>query len=229
MERDVIIACDFANKKQFDYFLSRFKGEKLFLKIGYQLFYATGPNFIKKLINDGWRIFLDLKLHDIPHTVEQGIKNLASLGVHFITIHAAGGMKMMEAAVRGIAGSHTKILAVTQLTSINQTILEQELLIDRKITDVVHHYAVNALQAGVHGVICSALESRYIKEKISNHLICVTPGIRLNESKDDQSRIVTPKEAHDNKADYIVVGRPIIKANDSIKAYHLYKKEFLGY
>jgi orotidine-5'-phosphate decarboxylase len=228
MEHDVIIACDFSTEKQFNDFLSLFKDEKPFLKIGYQLFYATGKEFISNLIEKGYRVFLDLKLHDIPNTVQEGIKSLVSLGVDFITIHAAGGIKMMEAAVKGINGSRTKLLAVTQLTSISQEDLERELLIDKKIDDVVHHYAVNALEAGVHGVICSVQESKYIKEKISTNLICVTPGIRMDGNKNDQVRTNTPKEAYTNKSDFIVVGRPITQAKDPLKAYHSFKKEFLG-
>ncbi|MDR0674863.1 MAG: orotidine-5'-phosphate decarboxylase [Mycoplasmataceae bacterium] len=226
MERDVIIACDFPSKKQFNQFIIHFKKEKPFLKIGYQLFYAVGKEFITKLINDGYRIFLDLKLHDIPNTVEEGIKHLVTLGIDFITIHAAGGMKMMEAAVKGVKGTRTKILAVTQLTSISQEILEKELLIDRKIADVVHHYALSALEAGVHGVVCSGQECQYIKEKISNDLICVTPGIRLDDHKNDQMRTSTPRGARMNKSNFIVVGRPITRANNPLEAYHQFKKEF---
>jgi orotidine-5'-phosphate decarboxylase len=228
MERDVIIACDFANENQFNNFLKKFKNEKPFLKIGYQLFYATGREFIAKLINDGYRIFLDLKLHDIPHTVECGVRSLASIGVDFITIHAAGGTKMMLAAVKGAKSTKTKILAVTQLTSIDQATLETELLIDRKIVDVVHRYAVNALESGVHGIVCSAQEVKYIKEKISDDLIYVTPGIRMTKSNDDQSRVLTPREARINKSNFIVVGRPITMDANPLKAYHLYKKEFSG-
>jgi orotidine-5'-phosphate decarboxylase len=228
MKHDVIIACDFTNEIEFKKFLALFGDEKPFLKIGYQLFYATGKELIKELVDSGYHIFLDLKLHDIPNTVEKGIKSLAELNVEFITIHAAGGISMMEAAVKGIKDTRTKLLAVTQLTSINQEILEKEILIDEKIDDVVHHYAVNALEAGVHGVVCSAQESKYIKDKISHDLICVTPGIRINENNDDQARVVTPKEAYNNRVDFIVVGRPITKAKDPLKAYYLYKKEFLG-
>jgi orotidine-5'-phosphate decarboxylase len=155
MNKDVIIACDFDNEKQLRTFLKSFKNEKPFLKIGYQLFYASGTKLIGDLVEEGYDIFLDLKLHDIPNTIEHGIRNLAMLGVKFITVHAAGGIAMMTAAVKGISGTRTKILAVTQLTSISQKILETELLIDRKLSDVVEHYATNALESGVHGVICS--------------------------------------------------------------------------
>jgi orotidine-5'-phosphate decarboxylase len=155
MKSDLIIACDFASEQEFNNFIKLFENEKPFLKIGYQLFYATGREFIRRLVNSGYRIFLDLKLHDIPNTVEHGIKSLVDLGVEFVTIHASGGMKMMEAAVKATKGSTLKLLAITQLTSTDQKMLEAELLIDRKLIDVVHHYAVNALESGVHGVVCS--------------------------------------------------------------------------
>jgi orotidine-5'-phosphate decarboxylase len=155
MSREVIIACDFDNQKELRSFLSNFKKAKPFLKIGYQLFYATGSELISQLIEEGYDIFLDLKLCDIPNTVEHGIKNLARLGVKFITIHASGGIAMMSAAVKGASGTNAKLLAVTQLTSVSQQILESELLIERKLSDVVEHYATNALTSGVHGVICS--------------------------------------------------------------------------
>jgi orotidine-5'-phosphate decarboxylase len=228
MNRDVIIACDFANANEFNKFIKLFKNEKPFLKIGYQLFYATGKDFVSELINNGYRIFLDLKLHDIPNTIFCAIKSLIELNVEFITIHAAGGIKMMEAAVEAVEDSDTKLLAVTQLTSIDQKTLESELLIDRKLIDVVNHYAINALESGIHGVVCSALESKYIKEKISADLITVTPGIRIGQNKHDQSRVITPRGAHANMADYIVVGRPITKAKDPVKEYKKFRKEFLG-
>ncbi|MDR3257473.1 MAG: orotidine-5'-phosphate decarboxylase [Mycoplasmataceae bacterium] len=228
MKRDVIIACDFASENEFNKFIKLFKNEKPFLKIGYQLFYATGKKFISDLVDKGYRIFLDLKLHDIPNTVEQGIKSLVSFGVEFITIHATGGTKMMEAAIKATKGTTTKLLAVTQLTSTNQEMLENELLIDRKLSDVVNHYAVNALESGIHGVVCSALESKYIKEKISNNLITVSPGIRISQEKNDQSRVCTPRGAHTYKVDYIVVGRPITQSKDPLKEYKKFCKEFIG-
>ncbi|MDR0739588.1 MAG: orotidine-5'-phosphate decarboxylase [Mycoplasmataceae bacterium] len=228
MERDVIIACDFDGELQLRNFLKYFKSEKPFLKIGYQLFYATGKDLISKLIQEGYRIFLDLKLHDIPTTVAKGIKQLASLGVSFITVHASGGMEMMQAAVQAVQNTPTKILAVTQLTSIDQQKLEVEILIDRKLKDVVNHYTVNALEAGVHGVICSAVEAGYIKTKISPNILCITPGIRINDQQDDHARATTPKFAHNNHVDYIVVGRPITTASNPLQVYLLYKQEFLG-
>ncbi|MDR0825851.1 MAG: orotidine-5'-phosphate decarboxylase [Mycoplasmataceae bacterium] len=228
MAKDVIIACDFSKKEELCKFLDQFKNENPFLKIGYQLFYATGVELINKLIDKGFHIFLDLKLHDIPNTVEQGVKSLVALNVDFITVHAAGGNTMMRAAVKAAKGSLTKILAVTQLTSTNQSMLEKELMIEHKMNDVVNHYAVNALEAGVYGVVCSALESEFIKKKISNNLITVTPGIRLSSEHDDQARVVTPLQARNNLADYIVVGRAITKDKDPLKAYQRIKKEFLG-
>jgi orotidine-5'-phosphate decarboxylase len=228
MKRDVIIACDFTGENEFNKFIKLFKNERPFLKIGYQLFYATGKKFISNLVDNGYPIFLDLKLHDIPNTVEHGIQSLAELGVEFITIHAAGGARMMEAAIKATKGTTTKLLAVTQLTSTDQKMLENELLIDRKLSDVVNHYAVNALESGVHGIVCSALESKYIKEKISNNLITVCPGIRMNQEKNDQSRVYTPRGGRAYKADYIVVGRPITQSNDPLKEYHKFQKEFVG-
>ncbi|GHU48633.1 orotidine 5'-phosphate decarboxylase [Bacilli bacterium] len=228
MSKDVIIACDFSKKEELCNFLSQFKNEKPFLKIGYQLFYATGRELINELIEKGFRIFLDLKLHDIPNTVEQGVKSLVSLGVDFITVHAGGGNAMMRGAVKATKGSLTKILAVTQLTSTNQVMLETELMISHKMKDVINHYAVNALEAGVHGVVCSALESKFIKKEISSKLITVTPGIRLTKDHHDQARVVTPQEARKNLADYIVVGRPITEDKNPLIAYHKIRKEFLG-
>ncbi|MDR1991233.1 MAG: orotidine-5'-phosphate decarboxylase [Mycoplasmataceae bacterium] len=226
MERDVIIACDFDSENRFKQFIQYFRDKKPFLKVGYQLFYATNKAFINQLIQNGYRIFLDLKLHDIPNTVRNAIKELSNLGVNFITVHASGGIKMMEAAVEATKNTNTKILAVTQLTSINQATMESELLIDRKLPDVVYHYALNALHAGTSGIVCSAQEAKYVKEKISNDLICVCPGIRMDESKNDQHRIATPKIAYKNKVDYIVVGRPITQAKNPLKAYHQYCQEF---
>ncbi|MDR0986049.1 MAG: orotidine-5'-phosphate decarboxylase [Mycoplasmataceae bacterium] len=229
MNKDVIIACDFNDKEHFFKFINIFENEKPFLKIGYQLFYSEGIELIKQLKEKGYKIFLDLKLHDIPNTVEHGIKSLVKLNVDFITVHAAGGIQMMELAVKATKNTQTKILAVTQLTSTSQKMLEDELLIDRKISDVVNRYAVNALNAGVYGIVCSAQESKYTKEKISNNLITVCPGIRLDKKQtDDQSRVMTPIEAKHNFADYIVVGRPITNSSNPLETYLKIKKDFLG-
>lgn len=228
MERDVIIACDFKNKEELYEFLVPFKGLNPYLKIGMEIFYKEGPELVKKLHADGFRIFLDLKLHDIPNTVESAMRNLAQLGVEITNVHAAGGIKMMEAARRGLdsveAGKNTKLIAVTQLTSISQEILENELLIKENLADVVKTYALNAKKAGLDGVVCSALEAPIIKEL---GLISVTPGIRFaDNSVDDQKRVATPEYAKELGSTYIVVGRAITKADDPVSAYKRCVKEF---
>lgn len=228
MERDVIIACDFKNKEELYEFLVPFKGLNPYLKIGMEIFYKEGPELVKKLHADGFRIFLDLKLHDIPNTVESAMRNLAQLGVEITNVHAAGGIKMMEAARRGLdsveAGKNTKLIAVTQLTSISQEILENELLIKENLADVVKAYALNAKKAGLDGVVCSALEAPIIKEL---GLISVTPGIRFaDNSVDDQKRVATPEYAKKLGSTYIVVGRAITKAEDPVSAYKRCVKEF---
>ena len=193
-----------------------------------EIFYKEGPELVKKLHADGFRIFLDLKLHDIPNTVESAMRNLAQLGVEITNVHAAGGIKMMEAARRGLdsveAGKNTKLIAVTQLTSISQEILENELLIKENLADVVKTYALNAKKAGLDGVVCSALEAPIIKEL---GLISVTPGIRFaDNSVDDQKRVATPEYAKELGSTYIVVGRAITKAEDPVSAYKRCVKEF---
>ena len=228
MEREVIIACDFKNKEELYEFLVPFKGLNPYLKIGMEIFYKEGPELVKKLHADGFRIFLDLKLHDIPNTVESAMRNLAQLGVEITNVHAAGGIKMMEAARRGLdsveAGKNTKLIAVTQLTSISQEILENELLIKENLADVVKTYALNAKNAGLDGVVCSALEAPIIKEL---GLISVTPGIRFaDNSVDDQKRVATPEYAKELGSTYIVVGRAITKAEDPVSAYKRCVKEF---
>lgn len=228
MERDVIIACDFKNKEELYEFLVPFNGLNPYLKIGMEIFYKEGPELVKKLHADGFRIFLDLKLHDIPNTVESAMRNLAQLGVEITNVHAAGGIKMMEAARRGLdsveAGKNTKLIAVTQLTSISQEILENELLIKENLADVVKTYALNAKKAGLDGVVCSALEAPIIKEL---GLISVTPGIRFaDNSVDDQKRVATPEYAKKLGSTYIVVGRAITKAEDPVSAYKRCVKEF---
>ena len=226
--RDVIIACDFKNKEELFKFLEPFKGEKPYLKIGMEIFYKEGPQLVKELHEMGFKIFLDLKLHDIPNTVEKAMRNLGELGVEITNVHAAGGIKMMEAARRGLdaseTGKNTKLIAVTQLTSISQEILEDELLINHKLADVVKKYAENAKAAGLQGVVCSALEAPIIKEM---GLISVTPGIRFqDDSKNDQKRVATPEYAKELGSTYIVVGRSITAAEDSLKAYKRCVKEF---
>ena len=226
--RDVIIACDFKSKVELFKFLEPFKGENPYLKIGMEIFYKEGPQLVKELHEMGFKIFLDLKLHDIPNTVEKAMRNLGELGVEITNVHAAGGIKMMEAARRGLdateTGKNTKLIAVTQLTSISQDILEDELLIHHKLSDVVKKYAENAKAAGLQGVVCSALEAPIIKEM---GLISVTPGIRFqDDSKNDQMRVATPEYAKELGSTYIVVGRSITQANDPLQAYKRCVKEF---
>ncbi len=226
--RDVIIACDFKNQDELFEFLKPFDGLNPFLKIGMEIFYKEGPQLVQKLKEMGCRIFLDLKLHDIPNTVEKAMKNIATLGVEITNVHAAGGIKMMEAARRGLdsvpAGKNTKLIAVTQLTSISQEALEQELLIEKPLADVVKAYALNAKSAGLDGVVCSALEAPIIKEL---GLISVTPGIRFaDDSVNDQKRVATPAYAKELGSSYIVVGRSITAAEDPVAAYKRCVKEF---
>lgn len=226
--RDVIIACDFKNQDDLFEFLKPFDGLNPFLKIGMEIFYKEGPQLVKKLKEMGCKIFLDLKLHDIPNTVEKAMRNIAELGVEITNVHAAGGIKMMEAARRGLdaveAGKNTKLIAVTQLTSISQEALENELLIKEPLADVVKAYALNAKSAGLDGVVCSALEAPIIKEL---GLISVTPGIRFaDDSVNDQKRVATPAYAKELGSSYIVVGRSITAAEDPVAAYKRCVKEF---
>ncbi len=226
--RDVIIACDFKNKEDLFSFLTPFEGMNPYLKLGMEIFYKEGPELVKTLKAKGFKIFLDLKLHDIPNTVEKAMRNIAELGVEITNCHAAGGIKMMEAARRGLdateAGKNTKLIAVTQLTSISQEALENELLINHPLAEVVKTYALNAKAAGLQGVVCSALEAPIIKEL---GLMSVTPGIRFaDDSVNDQKRVATPAYAKELGADYIVVGRSITAAEDPVAAYQRCVKEF---
>jgi len=226
--RDVIIACDFQNQDELFEFLKPFDGLNPFLKIGMEIFYKEGPQLVKKLKDMGCRIFLDLKLHDIPNTVEKAMKNIAQLGVEITNVHAAGGIKMMEAARKGLdsveAGKNTKLIAVTQLTSISQEALENELLIEKPLPEVVKAYALNAKAAGLDGVVCSALEAPIIKKL---GLISVTPGIRFaDDSVNDQKRVATPAYAKELGSSYIVVGRSITAAEEPVAAYKRCVKEF---
>lgn len=226
--RDVIIACDFKNKDDLYEFLKPFDGLNPYLKIGMEIFYKEGPELVKDLHKKGFRIFLDLKCHDIPNTVESAMRNLGELGVEITNVHAAGGIKMMEAARRGLdsteAGKKTKLIAVTQLTSISQEVLENELLIKEELKNVVKQYALNAKAAGLDGVVCSALEAPIIKEL---GLLSVTPGIRFaDNSVDDQKRVATPALAKELGSTYIVVGRSITKADDPVAAYKRCVEEF---
>lgn len=228
MGKDVIIACDFKNKEELFKFLEPFKGLNPFLKIGMEIFYKEGPELVRELKRKGCKIFLDLKLHDIPNTVEKAMRNISELGVEIVNCHAAGGVEMMKAARRGLdytdEGKKSELIAVTQLTSISQEILENELLINRPLNEVVKTYAENAKKAGLQGVVCSPLEAPIIKEL---GLISVTPGIRFSDnSKDDQKRVATPDYAKELGATYIVVGRAITDALNPVEAYNRCVKEF---
>ncbi len=226
--RDVIIACDFSNKEKLYDFLVPFEGLNPYLKLGMEIIYKEGPQLVKELHDKGFKIFLDLKLHDIPNTVEKAMRNIGTLGVEITNLHAAGGIEMMKAARRGLdsteEGKKTKLIAVTQLTSTSQEVLEKELLIEKPLNEVVKQYALNAKAAGLDGVVCSPLEASIIKEL---GLISVTPGIRFaDDSANDQKRIATPEFAKENGSTYIVVGRSITGAEDPVAAYKKCVKEF---
>lgn len=232
MGKAVIIACDFKNKADTLNFLDKFKDEKLFLKIGMELFYSEGPDIVREIKKRGHKIFLDLKLHDIPNTVEKAMKLLANLDVDMTNVHAAGTKDMMSAGLRGLTkddGTRPLLIAVTQLTSTSQERMEQELLIKEPIEDVVMHYAENTKVAGLDGVVCSPLEVQAVKAKCGKDFITVTPGIRF-AAKDagDQVRITTPAKAKELGSDYIVVGRPITQAENPVEAYKICVKDFVG-
>lgn len=231
MEKNVIIACDFKNKQETMDFLDKFENEKLFLKIGMELFYSEGPNIVKEIKKRGHKIFLDLKLHDIPNTVEKAMKSLANLDIDMCNVHAAGTMEMMKAALKGLTrddGTRPLLIAVTQLTSTSQERMEQDLLIKEPIEDVVMHYAENAKDSGLDGVVCSPLEVQKVKERCGKNFITVTPGIRFKtDDIGDQVRVTTPAKAKELGSDYIVVGRPITKAEDPVKAYKKCIQDFI--
>ena len=230
--RDVIIACDFASKEQTISFLEQFKGRKPFVKIGMELFYACGPEIVREIKARGHRIFLDLKLHDIPNTVKKSMKVLSSLDVDMCNLHAAGGVEMMKYAVEGLTredGTRPILIAVTQLTSTSEEVLHNELLIGETIQDTIVAYARNAKNAGLDGVVCSPLEAGLIKENVGQDFITVTPGIRFADSKkDDQVRITTPARAREIGSDFIVVGRPITASDDPVAAYERCCREFIN-
>lgn len=230
MERDVIIACDFKSKQELMEFLKPFKGLNPYIKIGMEMYYKEGPELVRELKKDGFKIFLDLKLHDIPNTVKAAMAKIGELGVDITNVHAEGGIEMMKAAKEGLnsteAGKNTKLIAVTILTSINDEILHNELGIkeDLHVNDVVRKYALNAKEAGLDGVVCSALEAPIIKEI---GFMSVTPGIRLlGDDVNDQKRVATPALAKELGSTYIVVGRSITKAEDPVAAYKRCVKEF---
>lgn len=221
-----IVALDFSTKEEVHEFLSKFE-EQIYVKIGMELTYACGLDIIKEVINSGHKVFLDLKLHDIPNTVKGGMKNLASLGVDIINCHCAGGIEMMKAAKQGIIeGTPTgktpaKLIGVTILTSVSQEAMNEEIGIAGDVMSTVVHYAKNAKEAGLDGVVCSVHEAKAIHEACGNDFLTVTPGIRLaGNTADDQKRVATPAYANEQGCDMIVVGRSITKAADPVKAYH---------
>lgn len=232
MNKDVIIACDFASKEELFSFLQRFTDEKPFLKIGMELFYAEGPSIVKELKARGHKIFLDLKLHDIPNTVKKAMAVLSHLEIDMCNVHAAGTISMMEAALEGLTrpdGTRPLLIAVTQLTSTSEERMQNDLLIDRPLEEVVMHYAANAKIAGLDGVVCSPLEAGEVKAVCGNSFLTVTPGVRFADGeKGDQVRITTPAKAREMGSDYIVVGRPITQAEDPVAAYRRCVAEFLG-
>ena len=234
MDRDVIIACDFGSAEQCYEFLKKFGNEtvKPFLKIGMELYYSAGPEIVRTLKDKGFKIFLDLKLHDIPNTVKKAMKVLSALNPDMVNVHAAGTIEMMKAAKEGLLredGSRPLLIAVTQLTSTSEEVMQKQLLIPSSINDTILKYAENAEEAGLDGVVCSPLESAMIKNKCGKKFLTVTPGIRFKESsKDDQVRITTPEKARELGSDFIVVGRPITAAEDPVKEWKRCRREFLG-
>jgi len=231
MGKDVIIACDFSGADKVFEFLDRFGEKRPFVKIGMELFYSAGPEIVKKLKERGHKIFLDLKLHDIPNTVKKSMKVLSEMGVDITNLHASGTVRMMEAAIEGLTrpdGTRPLLIAVTQLTSTDQESMEQDLLIKEPIDKVVLHYAKNAAKAGLDGVVCSPLEAGKVHEACGNSFITVTPGVRFADGDvGDQKRVMTPAEAKKIGSDYIVVGRPITAAEDPVAAYDRCVKEFV--
>ena len=228
MNRDVIIACDFKDQADTLAFLDKFQEEKPFVKIGMELFYGEGPDIVRAIKDRGHKIFLDLKLHDIPNTVHKAMKNLARLGVDMTNVHAAGTIDMMRAAREGL-GDEALLIAVTQLTSTTEERMQRELLIGAPIADTVAHYARNTKEAGLNGVVCSPLEASLVKEACGRDFITVTPGIRFADGDvGDQKRIMTPALARETGTEFIVVGRPITQAADAVAAYRRVCKDFLG-
>ena len=232
MGKDVIIACDFASAEQVFTFLDKFTDEKPFVKIGMELFYAEGPEIVRQIKARGHKIFLDLKLHDIPNTVKKSMAVLSRLDVDMTNLHAAGTISMMEAAIEGLTrpdGTRPMLIAVTQLTSTDQERMTNDLLIDKPIDEVVMHYAHNAKVAGLDGVVCSPLEAGKVHDRCGADFCTVTPGVRFADGEvGDQKRVMTPAQAKEIGSDYIVVGRPITGAADPVAAYRRCVSEFVG-
>ena len=232
MGKDVIIACDFADKRECLSFLDRFTGTKPFVKIGMELYYAEGPDIVREIKTRGHKIFLDLKLHDIPNTVKKTMAVLSGLDVDICNLHASGGSEMMKAALEGLTrpdGSRPLLIAVTQLTSTGQAMMNEELLISGSVGDVVKAYAKNAAACGLDGVVCSPLEAGIVHGECGGAFLTVTPGVRFADGDNgDQTRVTTPAKARELGSDYIVVGRPITAAPDPVAAYERCVAEFCG-
>ena len=231
MGKDVIVACDFNTAEETLRFLDNFTEEKPYVKIGMELFYAEGPEIVREIKRRGHKIFLDLKLHDIPNTVKKAMAVLSRLDVDMCNLHAAGTVAMMEAAIEGLTrpdGTRPLLIAVTQLTSTDQERMERDILINEPLEKVVMHYASNAKAAGLDGVVCSPLESPAVHETCGKEFLTVTPGVRFADGdKGDQVRVTTPEKAKELRSDYIVVGRPITQAQDPVSAYRRCIKEFV--
>lgn len=232
MGKDVIIACDFDSAEKTFEFLDMFKGEKPFVKIGMELYYAEGPEIVREIKKRGHKIFLDLKLHDIPNTVKKAMHVLSELDVDICNLHAGGTVAMMKAALEGLTrndGSRPLLIAVTQLTSTDRESMKNDLLIYEPIDKVVMHYAQNAKKSGLDGVVCSPLEAGKVHSVCGDGFLTVTPGVRFSDGDaEDQKRVTTPARAKELGSDYIVVGRPITAASDPVAAYERCKSEFIG-
>lgn len=230
--KDVIIACDFKNAETTLAFLDNFKHEKPFIKIGMELFYIEGPSVVKEIKARGHKIFLDLKLHDIPNTVQSAMQSLCKLDPDIIDVHASGTVKMMRAAYEGAVtsnGNKPLVVAVTQLTSTSEDVMHKELLIEESMENTVLHYARNTKIAGLGGIVCSPLEAAIVKKALGEDFITITPGIRLPDAiVDDQARFTSPAQAREIGTDYIVVGRPITRAEDPVNAYYRFYHDFMG-
>ena len=232
MGKDVIVACDFSSKEEVMNFLDKFTEEKPFVKIGMELYYAEGPAIVREIKARGHKIFLDLKLHDIPNTVKKSMSVLSRLDVDMTNLHAAGTVAMMEAAIEGLTrpdGTRPMLIAVTQLTSTSQERMESDLLIEKPLDEVVMHYASCAKKAGLDGVVCSPLEAGKVHAQCGKNFVTVTPGVRFADGEvGDQVRVTTPAKAKEIGSDYIVVGRPITAAADPVAAYRRCMAEFVG-
>ncbi|MSS84426.1 orotidine-5'-phosphate decarboxylase [Actinomycetaceae bacterium WB03_NA08] len=232
MPHDVIVAADFPHADALRDFLEKLPGQRPYLKVGMELFYGAGPSLVRELKDEGYSVFLDLKLHDIPNTVGRAMAVLSDLQVDMVNLHAAGGSDMMKYAIEGLTrpdGTRPLLIAVTQLTSTSQQMLEDELLINQPVDEVVAHYASFSKHAGLDGVVCSPREVEIVKEACGPEFLTVTPGIRFADSAaDDQVRIATPENARASGSDFIVVGRPITASPDPLAAYLRARTEFLG-